>query len=112
MKPVGHRATHSVWNARTLAWDYYRAPMSGLRDGVMAPKPGGPRHNLGITPEEAARPLPAGAVHLGSGLFARGMVAERRPFLSMGGLAHLDHPFVVGAVAVVALCAWYFSKET
>ena len=70
---------YSVWDPRKLAWDYYQA-QGQLRAGVFADEPklsGG--HRLGLTPEEASRPLPAGAVLVGSGNMPRGMVASHNP---------------------------------
>lgn len=83
MRPVTDDITHSTWNRRTLRWDYWHAPMK-LREGVMAPSPKLPKTRMGITPEQAARALPMGARHVGSGDLARGMVAEP---LGLGGLA-------------------------
>lgn len=79
MKPVSDNAvTHSVWNPRTLRWDYYRA-MGGakLRYGIFAPTAQVPADSIGTPIDQAARPLPLGAAKVGDGEVARGLVAGR-----------------------------------
>jgi hypothetical protein len=68
MKRVGGEGVdYSIWNPKTLTYDYYRAP-TALREGVIAPKPKlGSGGRLGLAPEQAARALPAGAVKAGGG---------------------------------------------
>jgi len=94
---------YSVWNARSRRFDYYRTAEVG---GVHAPTP---RHipgggALGATPEEAAWPLPPGAMKVGSGELAVGRIA------TLGGFAAKQIPTI--AVAVLAVMAtWYVYKR-
>ena len=75
----GGGVDYSVWNDKTLQYDYYRAQgATPLRAGVIAPTPRIPRGtDIGVAPEDAARPLPVGAMRVGAGPHARGMVAAR-----------------------------------
>ena len=79
MKTISdNHVTHSVWNPRTLRWDYYRAlGGANLRYGVFAPSPHVPTQSIGTPIDKAARPLPLGASKVGSGDIARGLVAGR-----------------------------------
>ncbi len=75
---------YSVWNDPHKRWDYYEA-MGHLKGGF-APKPRIPTGNrLGVAPDDAARPLPAGAKLVGSGQLARGMIASRKSALGFFG---------------------------
>ena len=105
MKPIGHNVTHSTWNPSTLSWDYWRAPMSGLRDGVIAKPPQMRRSQFGVAPEEAERPLPIGAAKVGSGPVARGQVARR----GLGGLpltVDTGRILLIGAAAFLIYHLW------
>jgi hypothetical protein len=65
----------SVWNNATRRYDYYQ---SSGDTGIHAGAP--PRANsfeLGATPEQAAWPLPPGAVKVGSGDLPEGRIASR-----------------------------------
>jgi hypothetical protein len=94
--------TYSTWNESKGAWDYYQA-QGDLRAGVFAED--APRrigHRLGLTPEEAARSLPASARHVGSGPTAQGMVASRN-----GGLGAFEiTPLTLIVGAGIAWLAW------
>ena len=96
---------YSVWDPRTLAWDYYQAA-GQMRAGVFADEPKLPAgHRIGLTPEEAARPLPVGSVRVGSGPTPKGMIATRnRSALGFFGLEGdtLVRVAVVGALGYLA----------
>lgn len=102
---------YSVWNPTSLSWDYYQAP-GELRAGVFAEDArlsGG--FKIGMTVEEAARPLPVGATLVGRGAEARGMVATRnggRP-LGIFGLEG-DTLFRVALFAGGAYLAWRYME--
>ena len=77
---------YSVWNSGAQRYDYYQAP-GQLRDGVFAPNAqlsgGG---ELGLAPDDAARPLPAGATLVGHGELAQGVIASRKHPLGFLGI--------------------------
>ena len=67
-------AIYSVWNIGTGQFDYYETDQQPRRTN--AGKPGHLRsRTLGMTVEQAAWPLPLGAVRTGSGPHAQGKVA-------------------------------------
>ena len=82
----GNGVDYSVWNSKTLEYDYYRAVGgASLRSGVIAPPPQiGPGTSIGVTPEDAARPLPVGSSRVGSGPTARGLIAADAGERAMG----------------------------
>lgn len=76
--------TYSVWNPTRGGFDYYEGA-GHLRDGVIAPQPKHlSRSRLGLTPEEAARPLPAGATKIGEGPLPKGLIANRKSGVALG----------------------------
>lgn len=77
--------TYSVWNSGTRVYDYYQtrtpAPIhAGAPSHVTKTTP------LGATVDDAAYPLPADAVRVGSGPIARGKIA-RAGGMGLGGLS-------------------------
>lgn len=89
--------TYSVWNPAAMVFDYYESP-GALRDGVFAPPaPLAGGHSLGLAPDEAARSLPVGAKHVGSGPYAKGLIASRNP---LGGLLDGPGKLLLGGLAV------------
>ncbi|MHC4175883.1 MAG: hypothetical protein ACYSWU_00140 [Planctomycetota bacterium] len=104
-------ADYSVWNGK--GYDYYRA--SGeLRDGVFAKKPkirGGGK--LGVAPDDAAQPLPMGAVLIGKGLYPRGSIATRKSGNPLAGIT-LDisnKELLMLGIAGYLLWKYVFSEE-
>lgn len=99
---------YSVWNPGSRAFDYYRGPqrMKGANVG----KPGHLKaHELGATPEQAAWPLPAGAVRVGQGAEARGRVAHIE-----GGKASMGDvvtPRNAAKAAILAGLGWLVYRE-
>jgi hypothetical protein len=66
---------YSVWNNAKRSYDYFEAP------GDVAIHAGAPPRaassSLGATPDQAAWPLPAGAVKVGEGEMPQGRIASR-----------------------------------
>lgn len=93
---------YSVWNPRARRYDYYRTSEVGT---VHA---GTPHHigggQLGATPDEAAWPLPPGAVKIGSGELARGRVA------TLGGFRAGQIP-TIAVTILAAMAGWYIWKR-
>jgi len=109
----GRPVTHSAWNPRTLRYDYYRAPAHLLRSGVIAPPARLPLGGaLGIAPEDAARPLPAGARPVGSGPSARGMIASPRGGAALGSILPSGDLFTWAVVLGGLYLAFRHSKAT
>lgn len=77
---------YSVWDHARREYDYYQTPEKN--GATQSPPPKHiRRHKLGITPEEAAWPLPANAVRVGAGKYPKGHVATRRG--GLGGIGPL-----------------------
>lgn len=93
---------YSVWNQGKGVYDYYQTP--DVQEVANAPKPGHLRAtNLGMTPAQAAWPLPAGAQKIGSGEYARGRVAIQK-IAGLGSYELGGVPvtwLIVGALAFV-----------
>lgn len=65
---------YSVWNNATRRYDYYQA--TGAADIHAGAPPRSSSYALGATPEQAAWPLPAGAVKVGAGDVPEGRIAS------------------------------------
>lgn len=67
--------TYSVWNPAGH-FDYYESGEPKREYNEVAPNHLRPSR-LGMTPEQAAWPLPAGVKHVGSGSVAQGRIASQ-----------------------------------
>jgi hypothetical protein len=67
---------YSVWNKGTQSFDYFEG-LGSLVDGQLPKRTLIGRRQLGMTPEESSARLPAGARKIGSGEFAKGVIATR-----------------------------------
>lgn len=65
---------YSVWNNATRKYDYYEAKGANAIHAGAPPTSGS--YALGATPEQAAWPLPAGAVKVGTGETPEGRIAS------------------------------------
>lgn len=66
---------YSRWDPSGGYYDYFEADQSpGINDDLPIPNLP-PATELGVPSTECGRPLPAGAVHVGSGLWAEGLMA-------------------------------------
>ena len=72
---------YSVWNG--AGFDYYDGP-DKTKDPSVPSHLGGKSGQLGVVSEEAAWPLPNGAMKVGSGPMARGMIAQHGTGLALG----------------------------
>jgi hypothetical protein len=101
---------YSVWNQGRGVYDYYQTPE--VQETANAPRPKHLRATqLGMTPAQAAWPLPSGATKIGSGEFARGRVAStagQRGALGGFGVESLFNPKFVG----IAIVAWFLWKRS
>lgn len=108
-KVGGNGVDYSVWNDQTLQYDYYRAPRK-LRAGVIAPMPKiRSTTSLGATPGAAARRLPSGAQKVGSGRFARGVIATRNgDATALSGIGETGDgtKLLVGIAVALAVYRW------
>lgn len=93
---------YSVWNQAAGVYDYFQTP--DLQPGANAPRPAHLKsRTLGVTPLQAAWPLPAGAKKIGSGEFARGRVAASSTgALGSFGIESLFDAKIIG----LGLAAW------
>lgn len=98
---------YSVWNPSALNYDYYQA-VGGLKDGFATPPKLTSGHELGLTPEQATRPLPAGSVKVGSGDRAMGLIATT----SGGQLGFLEFDSNTKKAALLIVCAFFLYKVT
>jgi hypothetical protein len=65
---------YSVWNSAARAYDYYEGHGdTGIHAGA---PPRASSSELGATPDQAAWPLPAGAVKVGTGEIPQGRIAS------------------------------------
>ncbi len=88
-----------------MRYDYYRGPRE-LRAGVFAPASAAVSTSpLGITPEQALRPLPAGTTPAGAGPFPRGLLARPRA-TPLSGLGDRVSPVTVAVVGALAYYLW------
>ena len=77
---------HSVWNHDRRRYDYYQS-----NETQKSVHPPSPTHipsgtQLGVTPEEAAWPLPGNARYVGSGKYAKGRISSRSSGLGALGI--------------------------
>lgn len=96
--------TYSVWDHKRKAYDYYESALGAT--GTHAGTPPTPlfTSQLGMSPEEGAWRVPAGARKVGSGTVARGRVA------TLGGVEDFGVPPMVIPIAL-GLAAWYFWRK-
>jgi len=66
---------YSVWSPSTRSYDYFEAPGDAAIHAGAPPRAAS--SSLGATPDEAAWPLPPGAVKTGSGEMPEGRIASR-----------------------------------
>jgi len=102
---------YSIWNHHKRLYDYYETSESDA--AVSAPKP---KHlkpaALGMTPEEAAWPLPDKAKHVGNGKYPHGYVAA--PKGDSAGLGFIDLDLTPGSMLVLGVLgflAWTALKR-
>jgi hypothetical protein len=100
----------SRWRPDTGGYDYFDSPSTrfGLGDDLPVPRLSNTTE-LGVASTDVGRPLPADAVHVGSGPIARGMIAP----MSTSGLTGLGLDFSspalkIGAVVIVAAGVGYW----
>lgn len=99
---------YSVWDHASRTYHYYQTPK---RNGATsAPKPAhlrSARHSkLGVAPERAAWPLPAGAKKVGSGKYPKGMIAGTH-----SGLGILPVDLTPANVVVLGALGYLFVKH-
>jgi hypothetical protein len=84
---------YSAWDHAERRYDYYRTPEKSAR--TQAPKPSHLRsQSLGMTPEQAAWPLPASARLVGHGKYPKGMIASSQSAgMGLGSFLSLDLTF-------------------
>jgi hypothetical protein len=101
--------TYSVWDHAARRYDYYQTPNNDT--AAHAPKPkhlrGG--NKLGLTPDQAAWPLPAGAMRTGSGKYPKGMIASRGGGKGLGQILGLDFtPTNILILGALGYMVWKF----
>ena len=68
---------YSVWDHATRRYSYFQTLEQSAAVNAPAPKHlAGMGDDLGLSPEEAAWPLPSDAVKVGEGIAAKGMIAS------------------------------------
>jgi hypothetical protein len=99
---------YSVWDHARREYDYYQTP--NKNGATQAPKPGHLRNKgeLGLTPEEAAWPLPANAVRVGGGKYAKGMIATSKGGLSGLGFIPDLSPMNLVLMGALGWVAWKY----
>jgi hypothetical protein len=99
---------YSVWDHARREYDYYQTPEKNGATQAPAPKHlkkmmSQSSKELGMTPEEAAWPLPSSAVRIGAGKYPKGMIAHRRGLGSMPGLGFVPDLSMTNVVLLGAL---------
>ncbi len=97
---------YSVWNQADRIYDYYRTAEKS--HDTSAPKPSHLKPTkYGATPEQAAWPLPKGAVKVGRGKYPKGHVAHPSGGLGLGSI-----PFglTTTSIVVYGLGGWLAYK--
>lgn len=97
---------YSVWDHRAKRYDYYEADGATGTHAGTPPSPLMASH-LGMTPEQCAWRLPAGARKVGSGTVARGRVAATVG-IAMGDF---DLPSWTVPVAIGAAALYFWRKR-
>jgi hypothetical protein len=91
---------YSVWDHARRVYNYFETPNKS--SAINAPKPGHLRAaTLGMTPDEAAWPLPSDARLAGSGKYPKGRIAvQKRALAGLGILPDLTpaNMILIGAV--------------
>ena len=102
--------TFSVWDHASRRYDYYRTPEKSA--DTHAPKPAHLRSaKLGLTPEQAAWPLPSGAKLVGRGKYPKGRIANRESAgLGLGQVFGLDltSPTTLLLTGALGYMVWKF----
>ena len=79
---------YSVWDHAERAYDYYRTPSNSA--ATSSPKPAHLRSAaLGLSPDQAAWPLPSDARRVGKGKYPKGHIASRNGGMSLGILPEI-----------------------
>lgn len=99
----------SVWDHANRVYKYYESPEASA--ATSAPKPAHLRSaTLGMSPEEAAWPLPSNAKFVGRGKYPRGQIASTQS--SGNGLGMIDFtPGNMFLFGVVGFMTWRFLQR-
>jgi hypothetical protein len=98
--------TYSVWDPISGTYQYYQTPQDGkLEHDVPKARHLSTSSKVGITPEQAAWPLPANAKRIGTGKTAKGMIAQKPGGLAMGDT--LIGGIGVGTFAIVGVLLYF-----
>ena len=100
---------YSAWNQAAKLYDYYETPEQQTTINSSPPKHIRGGSDLGVTPEEAAWPIPTKAVLIGSGQFAKGRVANKpgTARMAMSGLGSIStSPFSLILTVIGAYYIW------
>jgi len=100
---------YSVWDHANRVYDYYRTPDTSAE--TSAPKPSHLKQStLGLSPDQAAWPLPSSARKVGSGKYPKGFVASKNGGSGLGFLPELNtHNLVL--YGALGFAAWYFLRR-
>lgn len=93
---------YSVWDHAARAYNYYRTPETSA--ATSAPKPAHLRSaRLGLSPEQAAWPLPSNARLVGKGKYPKGFIAHPKEGLGAVPLSlTTTNMIVMGVLGYVA----------
>ena len=98
---------YSVWNQGAKAYDYYQS--SAQQNGANTPSPSHlKKTSLGMTPEQAAWPLPSDARKLGRGAFPKGRIARKGGAVALSGVGGSE--IQIGLLLVSAFLIWRYMR--
>ena len=94
---------YSVWDHANRQYDYYRSPDKS--SATSSPKPSHLRSvELGLSPEQAAWPLPSNARKVGIGKYPKGYIASTEGGTALGIIPDmtLTNVVLMGALGFMA----------
>ena len=104
---------YSVWKPSARAYDYYRS-QEGVSDDGPVPR-GSASSKLGAAPSDISWRVPVGAVPVGRGPDARGIIVHRPPIgngiPALGDAGAESSTRSLTFLAIIAAGLWYANKE-
>lgn len=102
---------YSVWNQAHKRYDYYEALGTAGEPTANVPAPKHLRSKtLGITPEEAAWPLPADARKIGAGPLPMGRIARRGGGSALGSAEESSSMVSIALLGIAAYVLWRYAR--
>lgn len=99
---------YSVWDHADRSYKYYRTPDNDA--ATSSPKPAHLKATaLGLSPEQAAWPLPFNARPVGKGKYPKGFIASKQSRAALGIIP--DSPTQIVLYGALAFLAYRYLKD-